>query len=623
MKHLSLLLLALLLVRGYAADRPNVVWIVSEDNSIHYLRHFFPGGAEAPNIEAMAAHGITFDRAYSCSPVCSVARTTLATSCYGPRIGTQFHRKYRTAEMPAGQKMFSAHLRDAGYYATNNSKTDYNVSGGKEAWDESSKKAGWRNRPDPKQPFFHMESHGASHESSLHFGREVFENAKTAHDPAEVTLADYHPDTPIFRYTHARYLDRIQTIDGLVGATLGKLREDGLLEDTFVFYFGDHGGVLPRGKGYIHESGLHVPLVVRVPENFKHLAEGRAFGARARGTVSFVDFGPTALRLAGAEAPAGIDGRAFLGQGVAAEEVDGRDEVFGYADRFDEKYEFVRTVVSGDYQYIRWYQPFLPGGLQNNYRYRMLAFQEWRELWRAGKLDGTRSQFFRAKPAESLFHIVDDPHEVRDLAGDPAHAEALQRLRGMLGRRVRTMPDLSFYPESRLVEIMDDPAGFGQKQKAEIAELADIADLALRPFAEARPGLETALGSDNPWHRYWGAMACSAFGEAAKPLAPAVAELLDDEPLVLRVRAAEFLGLVNERDPQPILAGVVNETASAVEATEALNSVVYFRDNHEPPYAVDPAALRPRVGGDGVKRRLEYLRGGSGVRANPKRKRKP
>ena len=264
-----------------AADRPNIVWIVSEDNSIHYLSHFFPGGASAPEIESMAAHGLTFNHAFSNAPVCSVARTTLATSCYGPRIGTQFHRRYKMAAMPEGLKMFPAYLRNAGYYTTNNSKKDYNAIEGEGVWDESSKNASWRNRTDPGQPFFHMESHAQSHESSLHFDVKTFQNEATKTDPNSIKLADYFPDTPLFRYTHARYHDRMQVIDDIVGRTIAKLEEDGLLEDTFVFYFGDHGGVLPRSKGYLYESGLHVPLVVRVPENFKLLVDAE-YGAGQR-----------------------------------------------------------------------------------------------------------------------------------------------------------------------------------------------------------------------------------------------------------------------------------------------------------------------------------------------------
>ena len=210
MRFLSVLFLLTAFI--HAADRPNIVWIVSEDNSVHYLRHFSPGGAETPAIEALAAHGLTFDNAFSNAPVCSVARTTLATMCYAPRIGTQFHRRYKSPPMPDGLRMFPEYLRKAGYYTTNNSKTDYNAEAGKEVWDESSNKASWRNRPDAKQPFFHMQSHAQSHESSLHFNQQSYENDKTKHDPAKVQPGAHLPDTPLFRYTHARYLDNQQTL---------------------------------------------------------------------------------------------------------------------------------------------------------------------------------------------------------------------------------------------------------------------------------------------------------------------------------------------------------------------------------------------------------------------------
>ncbi|MFV2068013.1 MAG: sulfatase, partial [Pirellulales bacterium] len=425
---------------GRAADRPNVVWIVSEDNSTHYLEHFFEGGAKAPQIEALAAHGLTFDHAFSNAPVCSVARTTLATACYGPRIGTQFHRRYKIAPMPEGLRMFPAYLRDAGYYTTNNSKKDYNAVEGEGVWDESSRKASWRHRPDKSQPFFHMQSHPASHESSLHFSQGVYANEATTTDPASVTLADYFPDTPLFRYTHARYLDRMAIIDGIVADTVAKLKEDGLLEDTFIFYFGDHGGVLPRSKGYLYESGLHVPLVVRVPKNFQHLVDANV-GDRVDGFASFIDFGPTVLNLAGVDVPSPVDGKPFLGKGVSMDEVNARDESFGYADRFDEKYDLIRSIRKGKYQYIRHYQPYLPDGLQNNYRYKMLAYKEWRALFQAGKLSGPQRQFFQPKAVEALFDVEADPHEVNNLADDPKYADLLTGLRARLQEIVNTTQD--------------------------------------------------------------------------------------------------------------------------------------------------------------------------------------
>ena len=175
-------------------------------------------------------------------------------------------------------------------------------------------------------------------------------------------------------------------------------------EDTFVFYFGDHGGVLPRSKGYAYESGLHVPLVVRVPKNFKYLVKCEP-GHREKGFVEFVDFGPTILNLSGAEIPGGIDGKPFLGEGAGT-----RNYTFNYADRFDEKYDFVRWIRKGKYSYQRNFQPFNFDALQNDYRYRQLAFEEWRQLYKKGKLNAIQRQFFETRPVEALYDIEADPH---------------------------------------------------------------------------------------------------------------------------------------------------------------------------------------------------------------------
>ena len=599
-----------------AAERPNVVWIVSEDNSIHYMDLFFDGGAKTPHIEALAKDGLTFRNAFSNAAVCSVARTTLATGCLGPRIGTQFHRRYKQSTLH-GQKLFTAYLRDAGYYTSNNSKQDYNATPSKGAWDESSNKASWRKRPDKSQPFFHMQSHAESHEGRLHFRENVFQNQKTQHDPDSVKLADYFPDTKLFRYTHAYYKDRMLVIDNIVGDTVAKLKEDGLLEDTFIFYFGDHGGVLPRGKGYIYESGLHVPLVVRVPENFRSLVDVEP-GSSVEGAVSFVDFGPTVLNLAGAKVPKPMDGVPFLGTGVSMAEVNTRDESFGYADRFDEKYDLLRSLRKGKYQYIRCYQPFLPDGLQNNYRYRMMAYEEWRQLFKSGKLNEAQSQFFAAKPVELLYNTEADPHEVHNLATSAEHQTILKDLRGRLQRKMKVMPDLSFYPESYLVEnALDNAVAFGQQHQSDIAAMIDTADLALLPFSAAKQKLATALSSDSAMQRYWGTMVCSAFGKQAAEFSTVVGKLAESDPSdVVRMRAAEFLGLIENRNPHPIFNDIIGKTDSGVLATEVLNSVTYFTDFTQ--YKVDAKSLSAAtkhlynsriLGGDGVMRRMDYLNG--------------
>ena len=598
-----------------AAERPNFVWIISEDNSIHYLEHFFPGGADTPNIKLMAARGITFENAYSNGPVCSVARSSLITSCYAPRIGTQYHRRSVMAPMPEGVKMFPAYLRDAGYFTTNNSKTDYNATAGEGVWDESSKKAHWKRRAEG-QPFFHKVSYGQTHESSLHFGAGSMANDRTRHEPAGVDLAPYHPDTPTFRYTHARYLDNMLKIDEQVGKVLAELREDGLLEETFVFYFGDHGGVLPRSKGYAYESGLHVPLVVRVPDKYKHLVD-REQSSREKGFVEFVDFGPSVLNLAGAEIPAGIDGRPFLGKGAGV-----REFTFNYADRFDEKYDFVRWVRKGRFSYQRNYQPFNFDGLQNDYRYKQLAFAEWRKLYLDGKLNGVQRQFFEARAPEALYDVEADPHEVTNLAGDPKHAGKLKEMRELMSGEVRRINDLSFFPEPYIVgEAMSDPAAYGQEHSERISQLAAVADLQLVPFEQAKPGISMALQSSDPWLRYWGCITASAHGEAPEDMAILIEILAmdDPEPLV-RCRAGEYLGIVGRGDAKAAIKGALKMSQSEVATNLILNSAVLLQDG---PANVDFGDLKREDvnhGGRYVEARLAYL---AGAEPPPKRGRRP
>ena len=602
---MRLFILLLLVVSPLWSKRPNVVFLVSEDNSIHYLKHYGARFGSMPNIEKMAEEGLTFNHAFSNAPVCSVARSTLATGILAPRGGFQYHRKSALAK---GVKPWTALLRKAGYYCANNSKTDYNFATVKgEAWNESSRKASWRKRPEKKAPFFYMQSFAVCHESSLHFPAKLMQSEKTKTPVDQVTLHPYHPDTPTFRYTHARYFDRMTVVDAQMGAVVEKLQADGLLEDTFVFYFGDHGGVLPRGKGYAYESGLHVPLVVRIPENFKHLAD-HSRGTRTDGFVSFIDFGPTVLNLAGLPVPDQMDGKAFLGKGTTAKELASRDEAFGYADRFDEKYDFVRTLRKGNWKYIRNYQGFYPDGLQNNYRYRMLAFAEWRELHKAGKLNAAQTQFFEARPAEQLFDLSKDPHEVSDVAKNPDNQTVLKEMRARMTEKVKGIHDLSFYPESHMVaKALGDGVAYGARHAKEINRLVDIADLGLMPFAKASKSLAKAMESENPWERYWACITASLFGDVAKPLVSNAKKLLSDDNLMVRVRAAEFLGSIKAVDPMPTIVGVLNESVSSQEVLLTFNTVVYLRDYKGYDFDLSQIQLRAKPGES--SRRIGYLSG--------------
>ena len=607
---LSLVIICWFIELSYSAEptkRPNFVFIVSEDNSIHYLRLYGNKLGITPNIERLADNGLTFNHAFSGAPVCSVARSTLATAMHAPRVGFQYHRKSALASLPPGVKPWSQVLRENGYYTTNNAKTDYNFNVNiKEAWDVSSNKATWRNRPNKAMPFFHMQSFADSHESRLHFPLKQMETP-TKTSPDDVMLQPYFPDTPIMRYTKARYYDRIRVIDSQVGKIVNQLKEDGILEDTFVFYFGDHGGVMPRSKGYAYESGLHVPLVVRIPENFKKLIDHKR-GTRTNGFVSFIDFGPTVLNLASISVHKELDGQAFFGKGVSAADLANRDEVFGHADRFDEKFDMVRTYRKGKWKYIRNYQSYYADGLQNNYRYRQLAYDNWRNLYRAERLNPVQRQFFERRSVEQLFNLEKDPHEVTNLAADPDQSKQLAEMRGLLKNKMKSINDLSFYPENRMVTTaLNDGVAFGREHSKQISRLSDLADTALRPFSEVKQALASSLQSKGALRRYWALKVCSNFGEKAKSLAIAAMPLLNDENLMVRVRAAEFLGSIKAVDPMPTLYGVVNNAETEQALMIAFNTIVYLRDQVGHKY--DPEKVKLKFNKGEVYRRVQYLAG--------------
>lgn len=590
--------------------QPNIVWITSEDNSMHYMKLFDEHGVETPNIDKLASQGLIYTHAFSNAAVCSAARSTLISGCYGPRLATHYHRNQQKVDMPDGVEMFPAYLRKAGYYTTNNSKEDYNINKADNVWDESSKKASWLNRAEG-QPFFHVFNIGVCHESSLHFTKKKMASTKTTTDPETVFVQPNHPNTELFRYTNAYYRDRIAVMDKQVGKVIEELKADGLLESTFIFYYGDHGGVLPGSKGYLYETGLHVPLVVHVPEKFKHLADVKG-GSKVEGFVSFVDFGPTVLNLAGIDVPQGMDGRPFLGKNITSEEINARDETYSYADRFDEKYDMVRALRKGKYKYIRSYQPFNYDGLMNEYRYKQLAYQEWLDLYKKGELNAAQSFFFEPRKPEMLFDVEADPYETIDLSGDERYAETLTLMRDQLNNKEMQLPDLSFYPEHALINnAFDNPVLFGLAHKDDIRAYMAIADLALLEFSQAKVGIKASLTSEDPWLRYWGIIVCSTFGDQAAEFVPQAIEISQrDSKYINKVRAAEFLGLIKAADPAEVMTNALYESQDETEVLLILNSIVLMRDLNHQYYAfnidLDKISEPIKTAGQ-VSRRLRYL----------------
>ena len=342
----------------------NILWIVAEDYSPD-LGSYGDAYATTPSLDRLAGEGVRFTRAFASAPVCAPARSTIITGMYATTIGS--HHMRSTAVPPPHVKAFPEWLRAAGYYTTNNSKTDYNISpwlptdtarAVREApvgpWDDSSGTAHWRNRP-AGTPFFSVFNLGATHEGQVRLPPDRLAERTAGltpderHEPADAVLPPYYPDTPIVREDWATYHDLVTVMDRQAGQLLQALEDDGLADDTVVFFYGDHGRGLPRAKRWVYDSGLHVPLIVRWPGRLEA-------GTTRDDLVSFLDLAPTVLSLAGAEAPVHMQGRVFLGDGVEP----APEYLFFTRDRMDSVHDRIRAVRDRRYKYIRNFEPGLP-----------------------------------------------------------------------------------------------------------------------------------------------------------------------------------------------------------------------------------------------------------------------
>ena len=560
--------------------KPNILWIVTEDNSLHYMNLYTKGGAEMPNVSSLASEGIVFNNAFSNAPVCSVARSTIITGVYSPRIGTQYHRRMSLVKLPDDVKPLPVYLKEAGYYTSNNSKEDYNFIKDGEIWDESSGKASYKNRK-KDQPFFHVQNFHNTHEGQLHFDQEHLENALKTNNLDSVKPFPYHPDTPTFRYTQSLYHNHHKDVDKEIGKFIKKLEDENLLDNTIIFYYADHGGVLPRSKGYIYESGLNVPLVVRIPEKFKKLSPFKA-GSRTSTFVEFVDLVPTVLSIAGIEIPSSIDGKPFLGKKLKKTKLEKQNITFGYADRFDEKYDLVRSVRVGKYKYIRNYQPFNVDGLYNYYRYKMLAYKEWYKLFQDGKLNEVQSQFFKPRAPEALYNIDEDPHEIKNLAKDKNYIEILLDLRRKLNDHLVSINDLSFIPEPHLLKNgLDDIVSYSEKNKDLISRLIKISDLSLNDYKQVSSKIQDALNDINPWVRYWGLIVSSSYGSKALENKEQINSIFENDPEnLVRMRAAEFMLLNNLEISDSKINSLLKKSNIEAETNLMLNTLANIKTSN-------------------------------------------
>jgi uncharacterized sulfatase len=458
--------------------RPNILWISAEDLSPD-LGCYGDAYAATPVLDRLATQSLRYDRAFSVYGVCAPSRSSIITGQYPAAIGTGHMRSQGVP--PPETRCFTEYLREAGYYCTNNVKTDYNFDPPATAWDESSTRAHWRNRP-KGMPFFSVMNFTISHESQArptpeqHAKNTARLTAAQRHDPARATLPPYYPDTPVARDNWAKYYDTVSALDHLVGDVLKQLEEDGLAQNTIVFFWGDHGRGLTRGKRWVYDSGIRVPLLVRWPGALKP-------GASTGRLVSLMDLGPTVLSLAGIPTPRHMHASAFLGPHAAAP----RKYIYAFRDRMDETPDTIRAVRDARFKYIRNYRPDLPYSQHIKYMDEMPVLKEMRALHAAGKLTGAPALWFApTKPVEELYDCDQDPHEIRNLAADPAHRGKLEELRAAHAAWRRQYEDLTALPETELLERMR-PGGVWQTAPEPTVSVANT-----------RTGVRVTLTADTP-----------------------------------------------------------------------------------------------------------------------------
>ena len=515
-----------------AAERPNILWLTSEDNNVNWIGCYGNPHVNSPNIDQLATEGFRYTHAFANAPVCAPSRSTWITGVHALSMGT--HPMRSRYKIPHDLiKYYPDLLKTSGYYVGNAKKTDYNIGGreGNECWDNS-KNVDW-DKLKKNQPFFQVINSTQSHESNA-FG----DFQKTRHSPEDITLRKYHPDLPTMRLNYAKYHDAIQGMDQAIGDALKQLRAMGLADDTIVIYNSDHGGVLPRSKRFLFTGSIHCPLIIRIPEKYKDLWPAEKPGMTVDRIVSFIDMPATWLRITDTKIPTIMHGQAFLG----AESRSERAFHYAYRTRMDERNENARAICDKQFLYIRNYMPYAPWMQPLNYLWKMKATQAWVEHVESGKASKVEARFFEPKGwTEELYDIEQDPDNINNLIDNPEYAQVIKRMRENLRSWQKAVFDTGMLPESEMVKL----AAQNNTTIYEVArdrslynlpQLLDGADLALEENETNLLALRRLLNSPDLGLRYWGIVGCFLLDDTQSAL-----KCLEDDSHEVRAMAGWLL----------------------------------------------------------------------------------
>jgi arylsulfatase A-like enzyme len=554
-----------------SVNRPNILWFRSEDNHYSFTGVYGQNPlARTPNIDRLAHEGVLFRNFFSTSPVCAPTKLAVLTGVSENSIGPGADMR-AIAKLPPWMRGFATYLQAAGYWCTeadqlHNGNPDHNCALTKAQCGYDDTTGDFTKAPDGR-PFFALAMTMTSHETFASppvpgvttggFQPLAGTSLKLRHptDPSAITLPAYHPDTPIMRLDRAHYMDQIQRTDIELGQLLRQLDDAGIADNTIVIYSADHGGVMPRSKRHCYDSGLHIPLIVRFPPRWQHLAPAKP-GSVYEAPVSSIDLTPTILGMAGIRPPKYMQGRAFAGRAAAPP----RKYAFSGRNRMDETIDFVRSVSDGRFRYTRNYLPHLPYGQHVFFQWTVVAsMREWERVYLAGGCDEVQSRFWRPKPEEEFYDLRADPDEVHNLIDDPGHERRIEQMRQAVDEHMLAVNDNGFIPEGHPAE------GWVASRKPgayPLRRLMRLGQLCIRRDPRNVPELLEALADDNDIVRYWGAMGLSMLDRRAAPSTDLLtARMRRDSSPWVRVQAADALTRIGATDAAvPYLGGVAADT---------------------------------------------------------------
>ncbi|TWU63150.1 Arylsulfatase [Crateriforma conspicua] len=554
------------------ADRPNILWITSEDNGVSWVSCYGGTNANTPAIDGLAEEGFRYTHCFDNAAVCAPTRSCWITGMYGISNGTQPMRSRNP--IPHDQiKYYPDLLREAGYHTSNPGKTDYNIGGreDKACWDFKGEKGkspyGWKYRK-PGQPFFAVVNIQDSHESRAHGSVD-----NVTKDPAKMKLYSYHPDLPVVRKNYAKYAEAVERMDAKVGATIEALKQDGLYDDTIIVYNSDHGGVMARSKRFLYASGVHCPLVIRIPAKWKHLYPAAEPGTTVDRIVSFVDMPKTWLALADADIPEQFQGTVFLGDQMEP----APKYHLGFRERADERLDNVRMIRDERYAYHKNYMPYAPAGQHLAYLWKAPLTAAWEQHHREGKTNEITGRFFRPRVSEEFYDNQTDFDNVHNLIDAPEHQAKISELKKALREKQLELRDSGLMPEKMrerraatngitIYEMVRD------ENLYPLERYLDLADLAL---ARDPSNLETFVGGmsdSDEVIRWWSAVGLHLLDQHAMPAKDVLRNGLSDESHEVRMMSAWTL--VELGDSKQALACLEEMLFEGTENEPMLHNVI-------------------------------------------------